>query len=207
MKEPTIKSRRSTKRRQEIIQAAKKLFAEQGYHSTSTRSINQAIGAADGLLYHYFPRGKQQLLETIIQELLMSKMEQVRSLLTTIPAAIELEAFLYLAGRTILEHINRDPAVFALVLREKAVLPAAQREQLESFFTVLFDFLAARFQGYVQSGAIKPLAIEALTVQLISTFQHYIIMRLIVPGYMQHIDDEAYLRLAVEHMLSCWHPG
>ncbi|MGA9173636.1 MAG: helix-turn-helix domain-containing protein [Thermoactinomyces sp.] len=51
----TSRDLQAAKRRKQLLEAAKKLFAEKGYHNTSTKEINRAIGMADGLIYHYFP--------------------------------------------------------------------------------------------------------------------------------------------------------
>ncbi|NPV93025.1 MAG: TetR/AcrR family transcriptional regulator [Firmicutes bacterium] len=55
-------------RRKQLLEAAEDLFYEFGYHATTVRMINRKIGMADGLIYHYFPDGKKELLETIIRE-------------------------------------------------------------------------------------------------------------------------------------------
>jgi AcrR family transcriptional regulator len=39
-------------RRQQILAVAKKLFAEDGYHATSMRMLNKALGVAEALTYH-----------------------------------------------------------------------------------------------------------------------------------------------------------
>ena len=54
--------------RQKLLDSAAKLFAENGYAATPVRSINQSIGMADGLMYHYFPGGKKEILKVIVQE-------------------------------------------------------------------------------------------------------------------------------------------
>src|SRR5690625_6848561 len=64
----TSRDAQAIERKKEILRAAENLFAKNGYHATSIRSINQAIGVADGLTYHYFPKGKFQILQTIINE-------------------------------------------------------------------------------------------------------------------------------------------
>ena len=51
-----------------LLDAAQKLFAENGYKATPVRSINKKIGMADGLLYHYFPGGKKEILQVIVVE-------------------------------------------------------------------------------------------------------------------------------------------
>lgn len=53
-------------RREQILTTAQELFAAQGFANTTTRQLNQTVGIADGLLYYYFPQGKQALLDTIV---------------------------------------------------------------------------------------------------------------------------------------------
>jgi AcrR family transcriptional regulator len=52
-------------RRDEIVAIAKKLFAEQGYVSTSMRDIADATGLLPGSLYTHF-KSKAQLVEEIV---------------------------------------------------------------------------------------------------------------------------------------------
>lgn len=54
--------------RAHLIDVARDLFAAQGYEATTTRALNQAAGTSDGLLYYYFPHGKQDILDTIVEE-------------------------------------------------------------------------------------------------------------------------------------------
>jgi AcrR family transcriptional regulator len=41
-------------RRQQIMETARRVFAEQGFHATRMSDIAQAIGVSQGTLYHYF---------------------------------------------------------------------------------------------------------------------------------------------------------
>jgi len=50
-----------SKQRDGLIWAAAKLFRRQGYSGTGLRDILAASGAARGSLYHYFPRGKEEI--------------------------------------------------------------------------------------------------------------------------------------------------
>lgn len=56
-------------RRQELIDVAARLFAEQGYQATSMAELTEATGLAAGGIYHYF-EGKDALLIAICDELL-----------------------------------------------------------------------------------------------------------------------------------------
>jgi TetR/AcrR family transcriptional regulator, fatty acid metabolism regulator protein len=45
---------RLEQRESDIIEAATRLFAEEGYHGTSTRKIAAAAGVSEGTLFHYY---------------------------------------------------------------------------------------------------------------------------------------------------------
>ena len=45
----------ATARRQQILEAAVRLFAQKGVARTTTRQIAQEVGVAEGLIFRYFP--------------------------------------------------------------------------------------------------------------------------------------------------------
>lgn len=55
----------SKNKKDQIILASAKLFAEQGYHNTKMRTIAKSVGLCQSTLYHYI-RGKKQIMEQII---------------------------------------------------------------------------------------------------------------------------------------------
>jgi AcrR family transcriptional regulator len=56
-----------TKKKQDIINAALELFAEEGFKSTSTNRVALKAGVSEGLIFRHF-KNKNGLLEAIIQE-------------------------------------------------------------------------------------------------------------------------------------------
>lgn len=54
--------------REDIIEAAIRLFARQGYHATSIREIAANVGCQGSAIYCHFEQGKQELLHTILAE-------------------------------------------------------------------------------------------------------------------------------------------
>jgi AcrR family transcriptional regulator len=59
--------RPATERRQQILAAARTLFAERGFHATTTRDLATAADINDALIYRYFP-DKQAILAALIDE-------------------------------------------------------------------------------------------------------------------------------------------
>ena len=52
-----------TETRKRILQAAQRLFARKGYEGTTTASLAQAAGVAEGTLFRHFPNKKAILIE------------------------------------------------------------------------------------------------------------------------------------------------
>lgn len=56
-----------TKKQEDIINAALKLFAEEGFKATSTSKIAKRAGVSEGLIFRHF-KNKDGLLDAIIKE-------------------------------------------------------------------------------------------------------------------------------------------
>jgi TetR/AcrR family transcriptional regulator, cholesterol catabolism regulator len=65
-------TRRSSERRDALVQIAAELFAERGYRATTVRHIGDAAGVLSGSLYHHFDSK-----ETILDELLSSYLDEL----------------------------------------------------------------------------------------------------------------------------------
>ncbi len=59
---------RIARRREQILAAASRIFARQGYHRTTVRQVAREAGIADGTIYLYF-RSKQELLLALLGKL------------------------------------------------------------------------------------------------------------------------------------------
>ena len=74
-------------KRERIIEAAFKLFCENGFHSTSTAIISKEAGVATGTLFLYF-RSKDELINALYRE---AKQEMAAVLQANIPAGAPFE--------------------------------------------------------------------------------------------------------------------
>lgn len=64
-------------RRQELIDAAERLFMEKGYEATAVSDIVQDVDVAQGTFYYYFP-SKEEILEAIIEKDMTALEDDVR---------------------------------------------------------------------------------------------------------------------------------
>ncbi|MBO5658307.1 MAG: TetR/AcrR family transcriptional regulator [Duodenibacillus sp.] len=65
------------KRRQEILAAAMKCFADKGFKATTMQDIARAVGMSAGNLYNYF-EGKDSIVEELARRELAAREERIR---------------------------------------------------------------------------------------------------------------------------------
>lgn len=159
---PALRARYD-RRQAEVVAAAARLFAEQGYHATSMQDLTQATGLAAGGLYHYIG-SKEQLLFRICDELLEPLLEQARAIVATeAPPTQQLRALV----RAWLAHVatHRDHmAVFAQVRHaiEREPQWRRVRRQRKAFERILDDVLARGERDGTMAFADRGLALLAL---------------------------------------------
>ncbi len=110
----TDRSTSQEDKRRLILDAAVRVFAHKGYHTSRVGDIAEEAGVAHGLLYHYF-RSKEELLETIFRETWRDVLDAVRSVEETDETARD-----RLAGiaKILLRAWRRDPDLVRVLVRE-----------------------------------------------------------------------------------------
>lgn len=64
---PTVRSLQKADRRQRLLRAAARLFAERGFHGVSIEDLGGAAGISGPAVYRHFPN-KEAVLETLLVE-------------------------------------------------------------------------------------------------------------------------------------------
>ena len=155
-----------TARRDQILDAAAKLFAQNGFHSTTIRDIAKEAGIADGTIYNYF-RNKPALLLGIF--------DRMRSLLEPDPAEMvrliegDLRGFLRSFLQIPLNTLNQnDFELLKVVISEMMVNEELHALYYEQILEPTLMFAQGYFEKWAQQHSIDHLDI-ALTVRSISS--------------------------------------
>ncbi|WP_390409870.1 TetR/AcrR family transcriptional regulator [Lacticaseibacillus jixiensis] len=124
-------------RRAQILTTAQQLFAEHGFASTTTRQLNQTVGIADGLLYYYFPQGKQQLLDTIVAQGVTAHRAAIDLSLAGVADLPALEARLVAIMQQLWDLLTSPEGyqVFVITIRERPRLSQAAADWLPKVMT------------------------------------------------------------------------
>jgi TetR/AcrR family fatty acid metabolism transcriptional regulator len=106
----------SEEKRRLILEAAVRVFARDGYHTSRVADIASEAGIAHGLLYHYF-RSKDEVLTTLFRENWSELLERLRAVEASAgPADEKLRGIVKIILRT----WRNDPALVTVMVREVA---------------------------------------------------------------------------------------
>jgi AcrR family transcriptional regulator len=112
----------SEEKRRQILDAAVRVFARKGFHTSRVGDIAEEAGVAHGLLYHYFS-SKDEVLETVFREnwgVLLERIDAVEA--GDEPASEQLRHVAVILLRTWLH----TPDVVRVLVREIARSPEVQ---------------------------------------------------------------------------------
>jgi TetR/AcrR family transcriptional regulator, fatty acid metabolism regulator protein len=128
----TDRSIGTAERQRQILEAAVRVFARNGYHTSRVADVAAEAGVAHGLVYHYFP-SKAALLEAVFQETWQGLLEELRRLEGSGDTAREQ---LRKVAAIVLRTWRRDPDLIRVLVREVARSPQLQ-DQAEAVGDVL----------------------------------------------------------------------
>jgi TetR/AcrR family fatty acid metabolism transcriptional regulator len=131
----TDRSIAQEEKRRVILDAAVRVFARHGFHTSRVGDIAEEAGVAHGLLYHYFS-SKDEVLQTLFSENwgdLLTRFELVES--SDEPADEKLRGIVKILLRT----WRNDPALVTVMVREVGRSPhlATQVEDIGKGFAVI----------------------------------------------------------------------
>ena len=105
---------RQADRRRQILDAAVKVFARSGFHTSRVGDIAEEAGVAYGLVYHYFG-SKEEVLEEIFRDTWTQMLARVREVESSgVPAHEQVRQVTALLLRT----WRRDPDLVRVLVRE-----------------------------------------------------------------------------------------
>jgi TetR/AcrR family fatty acid metabolism transcriptional regulator len=103
-------------KRRRILDAAVRVFARDGYHTSRVGDIAEEAGVAHGLLYHYFP-SKEEVLATVFRENWAALLEAFRRVADSDePAEEKLRGI----AKILLRSWRNDPSLVTVMVREVA---------------------------------------------------------------------------------------
>ena len=150
-----------TDRRRELTRKAARLFAEKGYHGTSTRDLAEAMGVQKGSLYAHI-QSKQDLLWATASE----GADAFHGALDAIPEEVPAVEKIRLALRAHLRVVAEQLDVATVFIREWRYLGDARREEFVAERRRYEERIRELFREGREHGELRPDLDEAVAALL-----------------------------------------
>ncbi|NUS45708.1 MAG: TetR/AcrR family transcriptional regulator [Mycobacteriaceae bacterium] len=140
-------------RRAELLELARRLFAERGYKATTVRDIADAAGILSGSLYHHFD-SKETMVDEILHEFLDDLFGRYREIVAQqLDPRATLEAIVVAS----FESIHKHHDAVAIYQSEAKTLAAMPRfDYIEDLNAEYHAILTGILTEGVEAGAFRP---------------------------------------------------
>lgn len=188
-------------RRQAIIQAAVRLFAERGFERVTTRELAAAVGVTEPVLYQHFP-SKRDLYFAIIEWKMEQSEDLKQRLLALAENPIPAVEFYRSLGRLVLDWHHRDPSFLRLMLRSGLEGHELQGLCYERMFARYFQMLVDVARRLAEKEGWRPVDPAAATYFFFAALHTYCLDSLLFQHPLGDVDDETLIHTVVDIFLN-----
>lgn len=153
--------------RQAILEAAYRLFIEQGYHATSMRQIARGAGVALGGIYNHFASKEQIFVQVLLDR---HPYRQVLSILQA-TSGDSVEEFAHNAAHAVVSELGRRPDFLKLAFIELSEFQGAHASDL--FHTVFPQFLPLIGRFRLPQGRVRDIQPPVFLLSFLGIFFAY----------------------------------
>ncbi len=168
----------------QILEAAEKLFLEQGFAKTTTGQIAKLAGCNQALV-HYYYRTKDNLFEKIFEEKVKLL---VANIMTVNTSDIPLEERISQMIGMHFDFLKQNPKLIPFVLNEVTSNPErlhALVDKLQNYPKSVFAKLAADLNQEIEKGTIRPIS----AIDLLLTVASLNVAPFLIMPVLQKISD------------------
>jgi AcrR family transcriptional regulator len=164
-------------RTSEILEAARKVFAEKGFSESTVDEIAEAAGLAKGTLYLYFPSKK----EIYLAALKKGVAELVEATRKNMEGAGGIREKVHAFIQTRLEHVERNRDFFKIYHAEFGNLthPVSVNESFRKLYRQQLEVLEAILEKAAESGEIRKAPAGAIASALYEMTRGLMLRRLL----------------------------
>lgn len=203
MKGHNLRQEQAAETREKLLAAAKTLFAEKGYHATPVRAINRKLKMGDGILYHYFPGGKKEILTVLLQESFESRIVMIQEMNERIEQ-LPLADFIRQVITRAQGFFMSDKELMRILIRESDVLKLGEMDQLSSIIQQRSCWLTGVLKSRYEKGEIRKMdfsmcALELMSMSMLLNIKDFIGIKL-----TDETDQKNYREHLIHHLVDSW---
>lgn len=162
-------------RRNQILDAATKVFAGHGFHAATIRQVAKQAGIADGTIYLYF-KNKDQVLLGILDRL-NETAQRPRDFAQALEGDYKSFFTMYLRHR--LELIDENFEAFQALLPDLLANPKLRVQYSQDVIQPSFELAEGFFQEWVARGVLKPVDVPLTIRAMTGMFLGLMVLRML----------------------------
>lgn len=156
------KNMKSALRKNQIMEAGKKLFAQKGYYEANVEDIRQAIGIGKGTFYLYF-KNKEDLFIAILDDFMNEWARGLKAALADIDPT-DLQSFYRTMINTSFRFFRLDPYISKIFVRIGPGINEHFEPYIERFEQTMLKFVMDYLRVGIKNGMIR----KDLDVELVA---------------------------------------
>lgn len=198
----TQREQQALETRNKIIKAAIKNFSKYGFHGTSIRDINQSIDTAQGLIYHYFPGGKDELFKVISEEsfeMIAKEVEDRKKSYASMQLIDILEDIFNQVTEVFEGHFNELKILIFELWKHKDVTQCNMNEIISESLGWFPKLLKEK----INQGEINSIDVELESYILKSILVNHFLSRM-VDLKMGYLDDSNHRKNIFQRLINSW---
>jgi AcrR family transcriptional regulator len=194
--------RQEPDRREQILEAGLRVFAERGFHRATIKEIAREAGIKSSALIYWYFEDKDDLFRAVLSEfsLLVRRVSDPAALMESPP-----EEVLPLLARAYLDQFD-NPVVIKLLrisLSEAALDPEADNHFIEEAKTMVLGFFVTYLQRQVELGRLRPHDPQSSARSFFGMLAIYILNREVFTGLKEGLPGkEQYVKEVVGIFMS-----
>jgi len=154
----TASSTAACDRREQILVAATKLFAEHGFADTDTQRLADELGVGKGTLYRYFPSKRELFLAATDRGMRML----VAAIDDSIAEIDDPPARIAQVVRSYLTFFANHPELCELLISERALFKDRKKPTYFEHREANRDRLRQLYRGYIEEGQIRDMPVDRI---------------------------------------------
>jgi TetR/AcrR family transcriptional regulator, repressor of fatR-cypB operon len=175
----TRRDRERQLRRQEMLEAAKSVFAEKGYDKATLDEVAERAEFGKGTLYNYFPGGKEEILFAIFDEVYDGIVGLIRDFFASEPQATRptREVFRDFMAAAIAHFLDNLDVLRILVKEGQRLMFDAEAARVAYFFEQrerMVQELIPPIERAIAAGRMRPLPPHAVAHMLMGNINGYL---------------------------------
>ena len=183
----------TVERREQIVVAAMRCFAERGFEGTTTRMLARAAGVSEGLIFRHFPT-KRSLYRAIIARRIS---EPATGLMPAEAAARNDDrAVLSSIASTLVARVSKDPSFMRLMFYSALEGAPLSRMFYQARVRRVRSFLASYLERRMKEGALRVVDPAAAAGAFMGMVANYI--------QQKHLFRVPVARLAPDDLVRTW---